>query len=54
MLDLLEVFLENALGMDYLRPEDYYAEMLKSDEHMTRVKESECRPQSEPSDAPAH
>ena len=39
----------DALGMDYLRPEDYYAEMLKSDEHMTRVKESECRPRSEPS-----
>jgi rRNA-processing protein EBP2 len=29
----------DALGMDYLRPEDYYAEMLKSDEHMSKVKD---------------
>jgi rRNA-processing protein EBP2 len=25
-------------GVDFARPEDYYAEMLKSDEHMAKVK----------------
>ncbi len=29
----------DSLGMDYLRPDDYYAEMLKSDEHMSKVKD---------------
>jgi|EP01046_Picozoa_sp_COSAG06_P022587 rRNA-processing protein EBP2 len=29
----------DALKLDYLRPDDYYAEMLKSDEHMSKVKE---------------
>lgn len=34
----------DTLGLDYLRPSDYYAEMIKTDEHMSKVKESECRP----------
>ncbi len=28
------------LGVAYLRPEDYFAEMMKTDDHMKRVRQS--------------
>ena len=36
-----------AAGTKWLRPPDYYAEMVKSDEHMARVKQQLMHEQAE-------